>query len=67
MSSILKIKKLNASCAPFAFKIIYYEDMNNEIKSLNTSKATHPKDTIPVNILKGNKDLPYILYNNFKN
>ncbi len=64
--SILKIKELNVSSAPFAFTFISYENMKNEIMSLKTSKAT-PKDSIPINILKGNKDLPYILYNNFNN
>ena len=64
--SIVKIKEMQASSVPFAFKFISLEDMNNEIKTLKTAKAT-PIDTLPVNILKENTDLPYILYNYFNN
>ena len=57
---------MHASSVSIAFKFISLEDMNNEIKYLKTSKAT-PLDTLPVNILKVNTYLPYILYNNFNN
>ena len=46
---------MHALSISFAFKFISLEDMNNEIKSLKTLKAT-PIDTLPVNILNENTD-----------
>ena len=57
---------MHTPTSPFKFNYISIEKMVHKINSIKSSKAL-PIDSLPVRILKGNSDLPIILYNNFNN
>ena len=57
---------MHTPTSPFKFNYISIEKMVHEINSIKSSKAL-PIDSLPARILKGNSDLPVILYNNFNN
>ena len=54
--SILKIKEIFGNKGKFSFVHCKYEDVCDEIRSLNISKAC-PKTSIPTNIIKENCDI----------
>ena len=64
--SVLKMKEMHTPTSPFKFNYLSIEKMVHEINPIKSSKAL-PIDSLPVRILKGNSDLPVILYNNFNN
>ena len=51
----------------FAFEFVWLEETIKEVNRLNIKKVSQTLD-IPVEIIKGNKDLiSYFVYNNFNN
>ena len=50
-SSVLKIKESRNSSDCFSFKLVTIEDICNEIRALNASKATQ-SDDMPIKIIK---------------